>query len=165
MRREHLTQLSIKFLNENNIKHMQTTTHAHTVERYISTFRMNLQRRLYALKQNKSDWVKHVSSVLTQYNNTTHSTIKIKPADAVKKENHLFVAWHFWDSAKRDRKHLKNEEESFVRIAVNQKKTAKGHDPTFPKEKFKIVAIKDGEYFIPSYHKQRLWNRHELLLA
>ena len=41
----------IKFLNENNIKHMQTTTHAHTVERYISTFRMNLQRRLDALKQ------------------------------------------------------------------------------------------------------------------
>ena len=36
----------IRFLNENNIKHVQTTTHAHTAERFIQTFRMNLQRRL-----------------------------------------------------------------------------------------------------------------------
>ena len=31
----------IKFLNEDNIKHVQTTTHAHTVERWIQTFRNN----------------------------------------------------------------------------------------------------------------------------
>ena len=31
----------IKFLNENNIKHIQTTAHAHAVERFIQTFRMN----------------------------------------------------------------------------------------------------------------------------
>ena len=105
--------------------------------------------------------------ILTTYNNTTHSTItiKIKAVDAVKKEHHLFMAWHLWDSAKRDRTYPKIEEGSFVRIEINQKKTAKGHDPTFSKEKYKIVAIKDGGYFIPSYHKHRLWSRHELLLV
>ena len=41
------------------------------------------------LKQYTIDWVKHVSSVLTKYNNTEHNTTKIKPLDAVKKENHL----------------------------------------------------------------------------
>ena len=42
-----------RFLNENNIKHVQTTTHAHTVERFVQTFRNNLQRRLDGLKQDK----------------------------------------------------------------------------------------------------------------
>ncbi len=43
----------IKFLNEHNIKHVQTATHAHTVERWVQTFRTNLQRRLDALNQDK----------------------------------------------------------------------------------------------------------------
>ena len=39
------------FVNENNIKTIQTLAHAHGIERFIYTFRMNLQRRLYALNQ------------------------------------------------------------------------------------------------------------------
>ena len=53
----------IIFLTENNIKHIQTTTHAHTVERFVQTFRNNLQRRLDGLKQ-KSDWIKHIDNIL-----------------------------------------------------------------------------------------------------
>ena len=85
-----------------------------------------------------------------------HSTIKITPVDAAKKEKHLFVAWHLWDSAKRDRNYPKISQNEYVRIKMNQKKTAKGHDATFPKEKHKVVAISDGECFIPSYRKQAL---------
>ena len=124
---------------------------------------MNLQRRLDALDQDKSDWVKHISGIINKYNNTEHSTIKIKPVDATKKENHLFVAWHLWDSAKRGRKYPKISENDHVRIKINPKRTAKGHEPTFTKEKHKVVAIKNNEYYIPSYHKHRLFNRHELL--
>ena len=62
-----------------------------------------------------------------------------------------------------DRKYPKISENDYVRIKINQKKTAKGHDPTFTKEKHKVVAIRNGEYYIPSYHKHRLFNRHELL--
>ena len=71
-------------MNGSNLKHLQTTTHAHTVERLISTFRMNLQGRLDGLNQNKSDWVKHVDHIVDTYNNTEHSTIQIKTVDAVK---------------------------------------------------------------------------------
>ena len=156
----------IRFINEQNIKHIQTTTHAHTAERYIQTFRMNLQRRLDALDQVKSDWVKHVSGILTKYSNTENSTIQIKPVDAVKKENHLCVNWHLQTNAKKyKKKYPKIEPSNYVRIKINQKKTAKGNDPTFTKEKYKVSAIKDNEYYIPSYHKQRLWMRHELLLV
>ena len=45
----------IKFLKQNEIKSVQTTTHAHTVERFIRTFKDNLYRRLDALKQTKKD--------------------------------------------------------------------------------------------------------------
>ena len=54
---------------------------------------------------------------------------------------------------------------SVTEIKINQKKTTKGHDPTFSKEKHKVAATKDGEYYIPNYHKQKPWNRHELLLV
>lgn len=152
-----------KFLNENNIKHIQTTTHAHGVERFIYTFRINLQRRLDGLNQDKSEWVKHVDNIINKYNNTEHSTTKIKPVEAGKPYNRMFVWWHINNEAKRDRKYPKISELDNVRVKINQKKTAKGHDPTFTKEIYKVVSIKDGEYFIPGYHKSRLFNRHELL--
>jgi len=121
----------IKFLNENSIKHIHTTTHSHTVERFIQTFFHNLYRRLNALYQDNSQWVNHIDNIINEYNNTDHSAMK--PVDAVKKENHLFVAWHLWDSAKRDRTYSKTSENDSVRIKINQKKTAKGHGPTFTK--------------------------------
>ena len=53
-----------RFLNDNDFKTIQTTTHAHTVERFIRTFKDSLYRRLGALNEDKSDWVKHISSII-----------------------------------------------------------------------------------------------------
>lgn len=152
-----------KFLNENNIKHIQTTTHAHGVERFIQTFKNNLYRRLNALNQDKSKWIEHVDNILNKYNNTEHTTIKIKPVEAVKKENRMWVWWHINNEAKRDRKYPKINELDYVRVKINPKRTAKGYEPTFSSTRHKVLAIKDNEYFIPSYHKHRLFSRHELL--
>merc|ERR1711906_92207 len=74
----------IRFLNQNDIKHIQTSTHAATAERFIRTFKDNLYRRLDALKQDKSKWVEHVDNIIKKYNNTEHNTIEIKPNEAVK---------------------------------------------------------------------------------
>ena len=71
-------------MNENDVKHIQTSTHAPSAERFIRTFKDNSYRRLYGFKQDKREWVKHVSSILTKYNNTEHNTTKTKPSDAVK---------------------------------------------------------------------------------
>ena len=92
-----------RFVNEHNIKTIQTPTHAHTVERFIGTFKDNLYRRLDGLKQYKNEWVKHVSGIATIYNNTTHSTIEIKQVGAAKKENHLWVNWHLQNNSKNNR--------------------------------------------------------------
>ena len=84
------------------LKTIQTSTHAHTVERYIRTFKDNLYRRLDGLKQDKNEWVKHVKHIVDKYNNTVNSTIEIKPVDALLPKNQLWVSWHLWNSAKRD---------------------------------------------------------------
>ena len=84
----------IKYINEQSLKHIQTTTHAHTAERFIQTSLNNLYRKLNVLNLDKSDWAKHIDNILTECNNTVHSTIKTKPVDAAKKGNHLWVSLH-----------------------------------------------------------------------
>ena len=42
-------------MNDTGIKHVQTSTLAPTVERFIRTFKYNLYRRLDGLSQNKSE--------------------------------------------------------------------------------------------------------------
>ena len=54
----------VKFLNQNEITSVQTYTHAHIVERFMRTFKMNLYRGLYALKQNKNGWFKHIDKII-----------------------------------------------------------------------------------------------------
>ena len=80
------TKVFFRFMNDNDIKHVQTSTHAPSVERFIRTLKDNLYRRLGGLKQDKIDWAKHVNNIITKYNNTEHNTSNIKPLDAVKKE-------------------------------------------------------------------------------
>ena len=44
-----------RFLDDVDVKSIQTTTHAHIVERAIRTFKDNLHRILYALKQEQTN--------------------------------------------------------------------------------------------------------------
>ena len=64
---------------------------------------MNLYRRLDAFKQDKNEWVKHVSGIITKYNNTLHSAIEIKPVEAKLPQNHLWVIWHLQHASKSNR--------------------------------------------------------------
>ena len=68
----------IRFLKESDIKPIQTTTHAHTIERAIRTFKDNLYRRLDALNQDKTKWINHIESIIKKYNYTEHSITQIK---------------------------------------------------------------------------------------
>ena len=98
-----------RFMNDNDIKHIQTSTHAPSAERFIRTFKDNLYRRLDGLKQEKSDWVKHVK--ISFINIIIQSiTTKSKPLDAVKKENYLWVNLHLQNNAKNNKKYPKVNE-------------------------------------------------------
>ena len=152
-----------RFLNGNNLKSVQTSTHAHTVERFIRTFLDNLYRRLNALNQDKTNWVKHYEAIIKKYNNTEHSTTEIKPNEAVKKENHLWVNWHLQNKAKKERKQPEINEGDMVRVNIKKGKFAKGHEPNWSSTRHKVVAVKNNQYFMPSINKQKLYLRHELL--
>ena len=75
----------------------------------------------------------------------------------------MWVVWHLQNAATKQRTYPKIQESDYVRIKINPKRTAKGHEPTFSATIHKIVAIKENEYYIPSFHKHRMWLRHEIL--
>ena len=109
-----------RFINENDITHIQTSTHAPSAERFTRTFKDNLYRRLDGFKQERTEWTKHVSSILTKHNNTEHPTIHIKPSEAVKQENHLWVNWHLQNNAKQHRKYPNINEGDMVRVNIKK---------------------------------------------
>ena len=90
-----------RFLNDNDVKSIQTTTHAHTVERAIRTFTYNLYKILYALKQDQHEWVKHISSIIKKYNSTEHNITKFKPNEAGKKKTTFWLTDIFKTQPKR----------------------------------------------------------------
>ena len=156
------------FLNENDIKTIQTTTHAHTAERFIRTFKDNLYRRLDALNEDKSDWVKHISSIIKKYYSTEHSTTQIKPNEAGKKDNHLWVNWHLQNAAKKNRKHPDIEDGDMVRYKLKPSIGTKSHEPKWSSTRHRIVGNStDNQYYIPSVavenRKTKLRMRRELL--
>ena len=69
----------LTFINKHKYKHIHTSTHAHTAERLIQTFRFNLQRRLDGLSQTTDECAKHVKNIANKYNSTTPNTIEIEP--------------------------------------------------------------------------------------
>ena len=103
-----------------SIKTIQTSTHAHTVERFIKLFENNLYRRLGALGQEKSEWTKHVSGIITKYNNTLHSTIEITPNGAKLSRSHLWVNWHLQNASKNNRPYEEIKKGDMVRIMVKK---------------------------------------------
>ena len=153
----------IKFLKQNDTTSVQTTTHAHTVERFIRTFKDNLYRRLDDLKQYKTEWTKHISNIIKTYNSTEHSTIQIKPNEAGEKRNHLWVSWHLQNDAKRNRKYPDISKGDMVRVHIKPKIGTKAHEPKWSSTRHKVIRIDGNSYLIDYLPKKKLFLRHELL--
>ena len=138
----------VEFLNRTEIKSVQTSTHAHTVERFIRTFKDNLYRRLDALNQTKKDWFRHIYNIIKKYNSTEHSTIQIKPNEAGEKVNHLWVNWHLQNNAKRNRKYPDIKDGDMVRFKLKPSIGTKGHAPKWSSTRHKVVGNStDNQYF------------------
>ena len=129
----------IEFLNRTEIKSVQTSTHAHTVERIVRTCKDNLHRRLYALKQTKKDWFRHISDMIKKYNSTEHSTIQIKPNEAGEKRNALWVNWHLQNNANGNRKYPDIKAGDMVRVHIKPKIGTKAHEPKWSSTRHKAI--------------------------
>ena len=153
----------VEFLNRTEIKSVQTSTHAHTVERFIRTFKDNLYRRLDALKQDKKDWYRHIDNIIKKYNSTEHSTIQIKPNEAGKPYNRLWVIWHLQNAAKKNRKYPDIKPGDMVRVHIKPKIGTKAHEPQWSSTRHKVIRTDGNSYLIDYLPKKKLFLRHELL--
>ena len=84
---------TMALINEHNIKPIQTSTHAHTVEQFIENVRDMLFRRLNGLNHNTNECIKHTCNIVQTYDNTVHNTNQTEPAKAGSKDNFLWVNW------------------------------------------------------------------------
>ena len=78
-------------LKSKNIQHYSryTDKSPSIAERVIKTVRNLLKKPVF--EKGKADWVSELPSVIKQYNNTFHHSIKMKPIDASNKSNQKLV--------------------------------------------------------------------------
>ena len=128
----------------------------------VQTIKNMLHQRFEGLEISKEQWVDILPSVLKKYNNTSHSATGMKPNDAKKTDNH-FDAWlNINSKATYNRKYTPLKIGSQVRTYVKPKSFKKGNGSAWSKDVYTISFTNDKQYLIND-HRQRVWNRHELL--
>ena len=75
-----------EFFEKEGITHVVTLTHANVVERFIRTMKNMIHDRV---RFNRGSWTVMLSKALDKYNDTVHSSTKMKPKDAHDDKNHM----------------------------------------------------------------------------
>ena len=91
-----------------------------------------------------------------------HSTIEIKPIDAMLPKSHRWVSWHLWNSAKRDINYEEIKKGDMVRIMTKKNKFDKAHVPNWSLEKYKVLGIDSNNFLLNHPTKRKLYLRHEI---
>ena len=144
------------FLKIKNIHHYSrfTDKRPSIAERVIRTVR-NLLKKPVFLAGN-ADWLSELPSVIKQYNNTIHHSIKMTPNQASKKSNEKAV----FDNLRDDREKQKPKFQlgQLVRTAVIKKVFSKGDSTNWS---YKLYTITEVIYdTIPSYRIDYLPERY-----
>lgn len=107
------------FLKQHNIElyHVYNEGKACVIERFNRTLGEMIQKHLTRTKS--KNYIKKLDELINEYNNRTHSTIKISPFEALKPENYNEV----YDNINRDSNHR--------RYTVNRKETNMNIKPKF----------------------------------
>ena len=95
---ERAFQAGVKdFFDKEGITHVVTLTHDNVVEHFIRTMKNMIHDRV---RFNRGSWTVMLSKALDKYNDTVHSSTKMKPKDAHDDKNHLDVRVN-WQGGKR----------------------------------------------------------------
>ena len=144
------------FLKSKNIRHYSRFTDKgpSIAERVIRTVR-NLLKKPVFLAGN-ADWLSELPSVIKQYNNTIHHSIKMTPIQASKKSNQKLV----YNNLKDDREVQKPKFElgKFVRTADIKKVFSKGDSTNWSYKLYTITEVIHDT--IPSYRIDYLPERY-----
>ena len=123
-------------------------------ERVIKTIR-NLLKKPIFLAEN-ADWISKLPSVIKQYNNTAHSSIKMTPNQASKKSNEKLVYTNFKDN--REVRKTKFNLGQLVRTADIKRVFSKGDSKNYSYKKYTITEVIHNT--IPSYRIDYLPERY-----
>ena len=155
-----------EWLKENNITRYSTFGEHKScvVERFNRTLKSLMWKRFTALNTRK--WIDILPSLLTKYNNTKHSTIKMTPTEASKNEA-LLLARQQHLLAQEDLSPSKATKYNLgekVRISRIKGIFEQGYLPNWSEELFEIVKVKNTNpttYVLKDANKER--NRRFLL--
>ena len=144
------------FLKSKNIHHYSRFTDKgpSIAERVIRTLRSLLKKPVF--EKGRADWLSELPSVIKQYNNTVHHSIKMKPIDASNKSNQKLV----YNNLKDDREVRKPKFNSgdLVRTSDIKKVFSKGDSTNYSYKLYTITeVIRDT---IPSYRLNYLPERY-----
>ena len=115
--------------------HTYTDKKAAIVERVQRTLRGRLGRLF--TKRGNFKWIDKIDDIVTAYNNTHHSSIKMKPADV--DEEHIVNI--FFNSLPNLKKTIKFSNGDRVRILIKKNQFAKEFEKSWSEEIFKIKRI------------------------
>ena len=127
----------------NNIKLYSTESElkAVIIERFNRTLKTNMFKKFTELDDDKN-WVSILSLILNQYNNTLHSTIKMTPIEASKKENESILKERFHVKIKKiSNKPPKFEVNERIRIVSHKGDFTKGYIKNYSNEIFVIKTV------------------------
>ena len=144
------------FLKSKNIQHYSRFTDKgpSIAERVIRTVRNLLKKPVF--EKENADWVSELPSVIKQYNNTVHHSIKMKPIDASNKLNQKLV----FNNLKDDRKVRKTKFKlgDLVRTADIKRVFSKGDSTNWSYKLYTITGVIHDT--IPSYRIDYLPERY-----
>ena len=152
----------IKFLNENNIKHITTLNHAGYAEVFIRTLKQLIHYRLEGENKDLNRWIDVLKQVLSKYNLSEHSSIKMSPYQARQPKNKMDVYFNNWAKAKHDRIYKPLSVGDSVRIMIKKTNKTKNTDPKWSREIYTVIGKYNNEYLINENNRKKIYLRHEL---
>ena len=151
--REFYNNIFEKWLSDNDINMYSTYNESKSVvaERFIRTLKNKLYKHMTATGKNV--YYNVLDDVVNKYNNTKHSTIKMKPIDVGDKNKRVYIDEH-------NEKDSKFKVGDRVRISRYKNIFAKGYAPNWSSEIFIVNKIND---IVPYTYNLKCLNDEEII--
>jgi len=148
---KHVRQLVELYSTENKEK-------SNVVERWNRTMKDKMFK--YFTANSTMKYIDIVDEFVNRYNNTVHSSIKMTPTEASKKENKNEV-WRnlYGDYSPPERKKLKFSIDDNVRITKKKSIFEKGYTPRWTEE---VSVVSEVRYTDPITYKLKDFNGEEI---
>ena len=137
------SNMTQKWLREQNIAHNVTLRHAPVAERMIGYIKSQI---IHALRDTNKKWWEVVDKVVKDYNeNHVSRSTKMTPKEAAKKENEAEVKEQLESIRRTGNPQARIAEGDKVRVII-KKKFEKGYMPDWSDEIYTVQSVSKGTY-------------------